>query len=312
VLCYDRYITTDRSIPSRSGLYAEDLPGIDADIWDGLKKAAQTEDQLWTMLYEKSWQSIVSDITGYLQDKFFVDSKLVSRETSQFPTSINDTDEPAGVNLKYALPRYSRIHVISATVKTIGDYDQEIIVTIEDKDGNQLWQSDEQMVGPESGYTVFIDQDFDQCELHIRYDPTFIDTYTTEARRYETGLYKWSCNECINDCGGYVGSVEMINGGGLNVIYNVICSTEKFVCENINFFKLAFLYRIGLEVASERKLGYRLNKYTTMTLERADELVTEYTTKYNENLERSMRSHELREDPYCFACKGVVNKRVNI
>ena len=302
--CYSRYITTDRSSPSRSGLYAQDLPGVDAGIWSKINKESQTPGELWTMLNDKAWQNLVSDVTSKLQDKFFVDSKLVSRETCTFKNSINDSTDPAGVNIKFELPRYARIHVINAQVHNPSDYAKDVIVTIGDKDGNQLFRVT-QSVDP-GIQDIFIDQEFDQCELVITYNAVDVDLYATETKYYRTGLRQYSCNTCVNDCGGYIGQVTIINNGGLNVVYNVLCSIEKFVCQNINFFKEPFFYRIGLEIVTELRLGHRLNKYMTMTEERQDELLSYYDDLYQKKLEESIRSHNILEDQFCFTCKQIV------
>lgn len=304
-MCYSRYITTDRSSPSRSGLYAQDLPGVDAGIWTKINKENQTPDELWTMLNDKAWQNMICDVTGKFNDKFYVNSKLLSRETCTFTSSINDSTDPAGVNIKFELPRYARIHIVSAQVHVFGDYAKSVIVTIADKDGNELYKTSSQEVGPGID-TVFIDQEFDETELVITYNTADVDLLSTEVKRYNTGLKRISCNSCVNDCGGYIGEVTLINNGGLNVVYNVLCSVEKFVCQNINFFRQPFFYRIGLEIVTERRLGHRLNKYMTMTEERQDELLSYYDDLYQKKLDESIRSHNILEDPFCFTCKPLV------
>jgi hypothetical protein len=110
-------------------------------------------------------------------------------------------------------------------------------------------------------------------------------------------------------CLGGEGSVTQINGGGLNVKYTVVCSVEKYVCENINFFKTALWYRIGLELMIERRMGNNLNQFTTMIQERADELQNFYNAQYQQELTNAVDPVNIGEDPFCFNCKGVVSSR---
>jgi hypothetical protein len=100
--------------------------------------------------------------------------------------------------------------------------------------------------------------------------------------------------------------VIQVRGGGLDVKYVVICSIEKFVCENLNLFKMALWYRMGVELADERLLGNRLNRFTTFTKERAEEQSGYFGTKYTQNISEAVKSQNIKEDPHCFRCKNTV------
>jgi len=305
--CYANYITTDRSIPSRSGLYAQDLPGVDATLWELLSKEGQTDSEFWDMIYEKAWNNFISDLTSKLQDKFYVDSKLVSRETSQFKADINMNTGLAGVTIEFKLPRYAKLHLVSVEVFSDQEYsspEAEIQVYDTDASGDLLSEHTSEL--SEGKNTIFIDQDYEVNKVFVAFDPELIALRETENKRYQSPYITYSCDECLFDCGGYEGKVVQINGGGLNVRYNVVCSVEKYACENINLFKQAFFFRIGLEIIFERRFGNRLNKFMTMTLERQEELMEFYNSNFVQNLERSVRSTDMTEDPYCFSCKHLV------
>jgi hypothetical protein len=121
---------------------------------------------------------------------------------------------------------------------------------------------------------------------------------------------------CTFPCGldgtPYSGTVTQENGGGLNVKYNVVCSVEKYVCENINLFKTAYWYRIGVELMDEALLGNRLNRFTTMTEERATERSGYFGTKYTNNITEATKSANIKEDPICFSCKNTVHAKTVI
>lgn len=303
--CYADYITINRTTPSRSRLYAEDLPGVDSELWEALTKVGQSEEDLWTMLYDKAWNNLISDVTHEMQERFFVDTKIVSRETSTFVNEPN-VAEHAGVQIEFDLPRYARIHLISVELKSDSDYDSpDVTIQVLNEDDEVLSEHSESVT--EGKNTIFIDQEYEEPLLKVVYDASAFAFRQTENKKYNSPYkYYTTCSECAFDCGGYEGKVTQI-GGGLNVKYNVVCSIEKFVCENINLFKQAFYYRIGLEILAERKFGYRLNQYMTMTLERYDELFEFYNKNYQDNLNRSVRSQTMLEDPYCFKCKSIVS-----
>lgn len=308
--CYDNYITTDRSIPSRSGRYAEDLPGVDSTMWALLEKEGQDETSFWEMIYKKAWDNFISDLQHQLQNKFFVDYKLVSRETSQYKEDVNLSADLAGVTIEFKLPRYAKLHIVSADVFSDQAYvSPEVIIRVYDTDENGDVLSESSQEVSEGRNTIFIDQDYEVNKVFVAFDPGTYAFRETENKKYQTPYVFYSCDECTFDCGGYQGTVKQINGGGLNVRYNVVCSVEKFACENINLFKQALFFRIGLEIVTERMIGNRLNRFMTMELERQEELFNFYNKNYTDNLERSVRSQNMREDPYCFSCKELVSSK---
>lgn len=312
--CYDEYITIDPSTPSRSGLYAVNLPGVELSMLELLTKEDQADYlEFWEMIYKRSWDNFISDLTGELQDKFFVDSKLVSRETSQFNAGINEAGGLAGVTIEFQLPRYARLHIVSVDLWSAQDYaspEFQVKVYDQDADGDLLSTTSQPIV--EGRNTVFIDRDYETSKVLVTFDTDDYQLRPTENKRYTTFPYiTYNCQECLFDCGGYQGRVTQYNGGGLNVRYNVVCSVEKFACENINLFKLAFFNKIGLELVIERRLGNRINRFMTMTEERQDEFMAYYTTEYNMHLKRSVRSQHMMEDPYCFTCKEAVSAKAS-
>jgi len=281
-------------------------------MWELLSKQDQSDEDFWEMIYKKAWDNLISDLTGALQDKFYVDSKLLSRETSQFKEDINLTTGLAGVTIEFTLPRYAKLHLVSIDVFSDQAYaspEAEFKVYDTDASGELLSEHSSELT--EGRNTIFIDQDYEVNKVFVSFDPELIALRETESKRYASPYYLFSCDECRFDCGGYEGKILQVNGGGLNVKYNVVCSVEKYVCENINLFKQAFFFRIGLEIIFERRFGNRLNKFMTMELERQEELMEFYNSNFSQNLERSVRSTQMTEDPYCFQCKHLVHAKAS-
>jgi hypothetical protein len=312
--CYTSYIEIDRDTTSRSGLYATDLPGVELSMLQGLTKEDQDDYiELYEMIVSRAWQNMVSDISLALQNKFFQDSKIISRETSKFKTGSNGSTGLAGIKIHFDLPKYARIHIVSLTVHSLQDYASPgavIRIYDTDEDGEELFSTDQSVeVGKN---TIFIDQDFETDTLFIAYDPELFEFKETENKHYDSYYSHYSKLECTFPCCGnysYQGTVTQINGGGLNVKYNVVCSVEKLVCENINLFKMAFWYRIGVELADEQLLGNRLNRFTTMTQENAENRSGYFGVKYTSNITEATKSINLDEDPLCFRCKSVVSAK---
>lgn len=312
--CYDNYITIDQSTPSRSGLYATNLPGVELSTLELLTKEDQIDYlEFWDMIYKRAWENFITDLTDEMQSKFFVDFKLVSRETSRILATINTTTGLAGVTIEFALPRYARLHIVSAEIESEATYSSpefEIKVLKDNADGEELYSATSEISAGKN--SVFIDQDFDVEKVFVGYDPELYSLRSSENKRYNnlySPYYYFDCTTCEFDCGGYRGRIEQVNGGGLNVKYNVICSVEKFACQNINLFKMAFYYRIGLELVYERSLGNRLNRFMTMTAERKEDHMMFFNTEYMKALKQAVRGQNMREDTYCFSCKEIVSKK---
>lgn len=309
--CYTDYITIDPSTPSRSGLYVVNLPGVEIPLLEQLTTEDQ-EDYLafWGVIYERAWNNFISDLTDKLQSKFYVDAKLLSRETSQFLADVNASTGLAGVTIEFDLPRYAKLHIVSVDVWSAEEYSSpEATVRVYDTDENGDLLSEHSAEIAVGKNTIFIDTDYEVDKVFVSFEPEVNSFRQTENKRYDVNYIDYSCDTCTFDCGGYTGTVEQINGGGLNVKFNVFCCVNKFACQNINLFKQAIYYRTGLELVYERMLGNRINKYMTMTLERQEELMAFYNTEYMKNLSQAVKAQNMREDPYCFTCKQIVSTR---
>jgi hypothetical protein len=278
---------------------------------DGIAKAGK-EDLTWDVLYKRAYDGLIAEVRKLVNNKFNTDLKLVSRETSQFKESANGATGLSGVQISFDLPKYARIHIISIGVYSDQEYetpDVPFYFYEEDEDGELLHETTGEIIAGRN--TINVDQDFEADTIFIAYDPDNYAFRSTENKKYSTFI-SWSCDECRFDCGGYQGSVKQINGGGLNIKYNVYCSIEKFVCENINLFAQALLWKIGIVITEERRFGERLNKFTTMNLERAEELMGFYSEKFNLEVTEVIKGQNIREDEFCFPCKHLVSKRTSL
>jgi hypothetical protein len=318
--CKDRYISIDRSTTSRSGLYATDLPGVEISLLEGLTKEDQDDYlELWEMIYDRAWSNLVSDIEKKLQGKFYVNKKLIAQETSKFIDETNNESGMAGIKLEFDLPKYARIHVSKVDVfaqlaynspgLTIKFYDT-------DENGELLLETEAQENIEVGRNTIFIDHDFEVEKLFIAFDPGLFELRKTENVYFPLSGHGFSVNNklnCMFPCAwGGEGSASQVKGGGINAHYTVECSIEKYVCENINLFKRAFWYRIGLELTVERRFGNRLNEFTTMTVERAEELQKFFNDQYTQDMDNTINPMRNSEDPYCFNCRKTVNSRVSL
>lgn len=309
---WDDYITLSTDTPSRSGLYATGLPGVPRALLDDLTKDEQVDDEeCFADIYAISKINLTSDVQGKLGKKFHYDQKLVTRETSKFLATENTGADLAGIKLESILPKYSRLHVISVGVfaeSASASPGLEINFYDTDEDGELLLTVDEEIATGRN--TINVDSDFEVDKLFISFDPNNFALRKSENKYFNTGEYGGDKLSCTFPCGdgiyGYEVSVTQIGGGGLNVKFVVTCSVDKFICENINLFKTALWYRIGVDIMRERIVSDKFNRFTTLTTDRAKELMDFYQLEYEKHLMNAIDNVNIDEDPICFDCKNIV------
>jgi len=300
------YITPSKDTPSRSGLYWNGLPGVTLDLLSSLTKDEQEDwEEFAEDFYQRTIVNFVSDVQAKLTDKFFFDLKLVSRETSKFSGEINSSGLESGIKIHYRLPKYGKTQVVS--IEVFADSDQagfEISFKDKDENGKLLLTKSIDLV--EGLNVVNIDTYFAVDELFISYDASLFSIESTTTKYYDD-YFAFDDLSCSFPCyGSSRGSVNHVNGGGLNVIFNSICSIDKVVEQNINIFKDAFWYRIGLELLHERVHSDRFTRWTTLDADRAKVLIEDYEFWCDQKLTNSIKSLRMKEDPICFACKPTV------
>lgn len=305
----EAYITPSKDTPSRSGLYANQLPGVTLNLLDDLTKDEQEDwEEFWSDIYDRSIVNFVGDVQARLADKFHIDLKLVSRETSEFKGDINVNSGLAGIKLTYRLPKYGRLNIVSIEVYSDSEQANKNIYFYEnDENGRLLYTEPVDLI--EGLNTINIDESFNVDKLFIAFTPGDVAIRETKNRYFDSYRYiSWGDESCLFPCyGSSQGSVDQINGGGINVIYNATCSIEKFVEDNINIFREAFWYRIGLELFRERIFSDRFDRWTTITREEASDKQGILAAECEQKLSNSIKSLRLREDPVCFNCRSTVS-----
>lgn len=306
---YDGYITIDSSVPSKSGRYVVGLPGITIKHLHSLTKEEQDDYfAFFDQIYENAQIDLKTDVQLKLKDSFHYNQKLVSRETSEYLTEFNSGSELAGIKIKYGLPKYAKIQILTIEVKSEvsqASPEPEFYIYKEDETGELLSTISSEITAGRN--VIAVDQDFYEDELFIAYNPDSLSLSKTK-NRYFRGAYNFSADFCAFPCFGEEGSIQQVNGGGLNVTFIVMCDIQKFILENLPIFRDALWYKIGVEFMEEVIVSDRVNPFTVLTTERAAELLAVYTEKYDNALMAATQIVNISEDPICFSCKRSIGK----
>lgn len=315
-MCYSNYIGIDQSVASsESGLYVTDLLGVTIKQLDDLTKEDQDDyEAFFESLKKTAWRNLRIDTQKRLGNKFLLDKKLLTRETSEFNTTLNANTGLAGVKIHVDLPKYARLQILSIGVKSDQAYtspEAEFYVYRKDENGELLETFTKELSGGVN--TVPVYTDYEEDELFIAYDTELLSLYSTQNRYYDDYIKFSKDLSCTFPCSyGSEGFVQQVNAGGLNVKFVVYCSLDKFICENLNLFQNAYLYRIGVDLTRERRVSDNVNRFTVMTAERADELFALYFDDYEKALSAVIDTINIKEDPICFVCKSIVTSRINL
>jgi hypothetical protein len=311
-MSFEGYIKLDDSAtPSKSGLYFTDLSGCTVSLLEELIKEGQADSTAcFNYLYKKAQVNLRIDAQRKLANRFHIDKKLATRETSEFLPDLNLSDALAGVKIYNPLPKYGRIQILSLSVfagegsPLTGTF----LIYQDNQDGELLATVNGSL---EPGRNILeVYQDFEVDTLFIVYDPQI-----TPLRKSKNKYYAWDdvlTDKTCFECSGGVGSVMQINGGGINVNYVVYCSLEKFILENLLLFQFALLYRLGVDTMKERITTQLVNQTSLLTQERATELMGIHNEDYQSALEAAIMNIRITEDPVCFMCKSTVTSKPNL
>jgi len=311
-VAFSGYITASTDTPSKSGLYFTDLAGCTVSMLEDLVKEDHPD---WTSgfeyLYKTAQRNLRIDVQRALANRFHIDKKLITRETSEFKDDYNGNSGLAGVRIQVSLPKYARLQILSIGVNSATTGAKSFYVYKDDQNGDLLATISTTLTGGKQTIEVF--QEFEEDEIMVLYDAGTMSLKQTQNLYYDTDNIA-SDKSCEFDCyfGGEPGVVSQVNGGGLNVKFILYCSMEKFILENLPLFQFALLYRLGVDTMKERLTTQRVNVSTVLTEERAKELLAVHNEDYKAALDAATMSIKMNEDPICFMCKKTVSAKVNL
>ena len=312
--CLSNYIGV-RSLPPYedpdSGYFINDLQGITTQQ---LEDISDDEDHYevrlaWDDIYLRASRLLESDIKTALKKYFKSYSYISNGITGQLTDNVSTTSENnyngwwfnLGYQSKNLVLNISKFDIYLNTAKSFNLFIYDL------NSGKKL---DEIAYDGVEGLNTFnIGKNY---AVH-RYSNIYVCYDASEVSVLKMTEYKPL---------GFTRSVEVaktasvindnIDGAdtGLSVTFNLECSVSNFVCQRIDSFKDAFLYKLGVEFCNESIYTNRINRWSLMDREDADKLRIELNDQYNLLIESALKDLKVNESDECFECNKAVNYKM--
>ncbi len=294
-----------------SGYYINDLQGLSTQQ---LEDISDTEDHYearlgWDDIYARSSRLLETDIKTALKKYFkrysFIENGITGQLTDNVSTTSGSTYNGWWFNMGYQSKNLVlNISSVDIYLNTASNFN---IFIYDLNSGNKL---DEIAYTGVVGLNTFrVNKNY---AVH-RYSNVYICYDASEVSVLKMTEYKPL---------GFTQSVEVgktlavindnVNGAdtGISVTFNLECSVSNFVCQRIDSFKDAFLYKLGVEFCNERIYSDRVNRYTLMDREEAEKLKIEMELQYRELIDAALKDLKITESDDCFECNKAVNYKM--
>lgn len=312
--CLNNYIGV-RGLPPYedpdSGYYINDLQGITTQQ---LEDISDDEDHYevrlaWDDIYNRASRLLETDIKNALK-KYFknysyvtngITGQLTKSETLPTATNYNGWSFNLGYESKNLVLNISKFDIYLNTAATFDIFVYDL------NTGKKL--DEISFTGVEGINTFNIGKNY---AVH-RYSNIFVCYDASEVSVLKMTEYKplgFTRSGDIPKSGSVLDSNLSNSNTGLSVTFNLECSVSNFVCQRIDSFKDAFLYKLGVEFCNERIYSDRINRYTLMDRDDATTLRTELNDQYTLLIDAALEDLKVNESDQCFECNKAVNYRV--
>lgn len=301
--------------PVDSGMYINSLPGIEFAQIQGIADADQQSFLgVWADVQERAVERFKNDVLGSISG---FDKRYKLRQITQgvdlgrdltknvtvpaFPAECglvlelkNPGDDAVCSNMQSLYVQSVQFYCINAGAFTL---------TISDADYGDVL--DQYVVAGVQGWNVIkTDKQYDDVmRISITVDTTAIDTAYLDLQNFNLqsfGQVNWCTNCGYNQLGLFftgecTGTAQVRgittdtnfnnpvfgnNTYGVSCVFSVRCTWNNIVCKNKRHFANAFRLLLGIELMTERIYTSRVNKWTTINIEKAHKLRREFELQY--------------------------------
>jgi len=291
-----------------SGDWINDLPGITTNSFNEIAEDEEYDlSRTWEEIQKRSINSLESDINAVLK-KYFKNYSFVGNTTTGFYDS-NTAKTQSAVRSGWLFDMSPYSKNLSININVVELYLSSAVnfsIFIYNASTGDLLETIAH-VGTQGINRVPIHKTYPMwrySRLIVAYDSEAVSTI--EATDQSIGFGYIQRGE-VSDSDSKVHSNFVEASTGLIVNFNIICSIDQFVCNRVELFKDAYLYKLGYEFCQERIYSDRVNRYTLLDREEAIRLRDEFKIEYTERINGVLKGLKVEDNDFCFECNKAFN-----
>lgn len=330
--CFNDYVGIKACVqkPPTSGSFVNQLPGINTQFAEAISSQEQINfEGVWQDVKNRAYDRLINDSTRELKQitknraafnrVFYYTENL---ELTRPLRTINKAARYRGKQIRSGEQKYVSLKVNAVQIfsNEANNVDTKLVV-FGTLDGVLLYEQDVTVTPGLNQITV--NQEFllryNEFEIFVGIDCTNIDTARSNNQN-ESYYQGAGCSECdYYDEGFYTNSYEYdisqpvikensisSSGNGVQIISNVGCSVNRFLCDNIDILKQAWIYLLGHELMVEKLSTYTLSYWATSNLEQSRSLAELFGKQYMDALNTALEDAP-KKGTMCFDCSSSQN-----
>lgn len=302
-----------------SGVYINSLPGISIEVAQKIADSEQiTFLNAWNDITARAIRRFKTDVVNNLKKRFRLNiiSKFLNTGRAYDEDTITlAADEWRGRNIEIIGDTPSQLHKMYIEEISIYFLDPGS-TTLQIIDENSNVQYTTTVTAATAGWKrVYIGQTFDGKLFHLVYYCLNMDSVRTVNPATFDNNCDTYCTDICDDCdcrirttGFYYNGTtedETENSYGLSVVFGLRCAYDAIICSNRAEFIESLQMVHGVEFLSERIYSNRVNRYTTIDLQKAKDLRTELDGIYQSSLQAVLDGIRIDDFDCCIECQWV-------
>lgn len=327
--CLDNIIGVDKTCAPqapKSGLYIQDLPGIDLKVADAVINSDYASGVRFLLSkIEFAKNLMLAQVRSQLQDKLRYGTILSNENIGYVDYSETipaDAGSLTGIQINVLDYSYFELYLQSFSVfatesKTINVYVYDLIT-------GSLLDTFEAATIANTEVNVQVNKTY----YSQRKDLNLFICTSNNLGHYQARLTKRHCSSCSTGVSnGYaninasavIDSLPIIDRnlqgatstGGLSISYSLSCSLEPFLCNMAGMLGFPLLYKAGSAIMDEAINTGRLNGIVLTKKEDWQTLKEDFEAQYISSIRALMSNIKLPED-ICFSCNNTIRKVIQI
>jgi len=314
ISCLDDYIgLLYVSDAPTSGRYLNDLYGVRTEKFTGIRDESETYDDLdaWTILYNRTNRLFETDIIAQLK-KYMRRYSLFSTVVSHY----NNTNDLLSAEGKYKGILFDFTHesyntkLVIENVFVYASGSDSITFKIFDATlGTELHSVTKTVSEGLNTFTISKEYATHKYQrIFVCYDDTGTSLY--KVIWHPNASFSAATSKGISTTSNVLHGSMAAEDIGMGCTFSLKCSIDNLVCQRIEMFADAFLYKLGIEFMKEAKFSDRVNRWTILDRDEIDQAINEYEKEYTKQLAQIFEGMVVPDDGICFECaKDVTYKQ---